>query len=113
MLSIYQKKIFDVRCKAKNSILNKNSLSALPVGERSLSDDVSHTNTSTSIRSNIKRDDESWANVDYFHKNKDGADGSHHELHAREDADMAHHQMMAVLEEGSLRVAFRLQEDDV
>lgn len=66
----------------------------------------------------VHGDDESWANVDYFH----GASASIHSQNANATTSPAQlnrtsqapsHQMMVVLEEGSLRVAFRLQEDDV
>jgi hypothetical protein len=76
--------------------------------------------------------DESWANVDYFHNTDDGGGGSGSgtgtsggdkvgdvHVHVAQsqprplDEDATNHHMMVVLEEGSLRVAFSLQEDDI
>ena len=76
-------------------------------------------------------DEEAWANVDYFDKKgQNNNNNNASESRTRDEATSCSfevkkgrggkghnssppHQMMAILEEGSLRVAFRLQEDDV
>ena len=75
-------------------------------------------------------DEEAWANVDYFDKKGQNNNNNASESRTRDEATSCSfevkkgrggkghnssppHQMMAILEEGSLRVAFRLQEDDV
>lgn len=61
-------------------------------------------------------DEESWATVDYFHaKGEIGNAVATEEDERRRNSsrDQTSHQMVAVLEEGALRVAFRLLEDDV
>lgn len=85
--------------------------------EASTLDGVSHI-SSAGVSSSASGDDESWANVDYYQDSSGKTRGAKRDEDAISAANgsasaVASHQMMVVLEEGSLRVAFRLQEDDI
>lgn len=58
--------------------------------------------------------DESWANVNYYQSQSE-SEAKHHQTSTghRVDLTQEHHQMTAVLEEGSLRVSFSLLEEDM